>query len=105
MMGREKGCLALLKKECLEMLTIHCVVHRQHLVAKNLTPALHDVMNSVINCINHIKANSKSERLFKQFCLEQQDNYIRLLLHTNIRWLSKGHCLRRFMELYDALVL
>ncbi|XP_065671988.1 protein FAM200C-like [Hydra vulgaris] len=28
---------------------------------------------------------------------------MRLLLHTEVRWLSKGNCLKRFMELFDTL--
>lgn len=103
MIGKQNGFLKMLKDRNPEMLTIHCVIHREHLVAKKLTPALHDVMMSVIRCINHIKGNSKHERLFKQFCLDQQEEYVRLLLHTEVRWLSKGRCLQRFMELYDTL--
>ena len=30
-------------------------------------------------------------------------NHVRLLLHTEVRWLSKGNCLRRLIELFEPL--
>lgn len=105
MMGKKNGCLKLMKDENPEMILVHCVIHRKNLVAKNISPVLNEVLHSVIKCINAIKANTKCERLFKLFCEEQnaKADYVRLLLHTEVRWLSKGNCLKRFMELFDAL--
>lgn len=104
MMGKRNGCLMLLKKENPELLIVHCVIHRENLVAKNLSPELNVIMKAVIKCINYIKANAKTERLFKMFCQDSDEQYIRLLLHTEVRWLSKGRCLQRFVELYDTLL-
>lgn len=103
MMGKKNGCLKLMKDENPEMLLVHCVIHRENLVAKHISPVLNDVLKSAIKCINTIKANAKTERLFKLFCKERDENYVRLLLHTEVRWLSKGNCLKRFMELFDTL--
>ena len=60
-------------------------------------------MSAVIKVINQIKANSKTERLFKIVCKDTDKDYIRLLLHTQVRWLSSGQCLDRFDEMYDAI--
>lgn len=103
MMGRNNGCLKMLKDENPNILIVHCVIHRENLVAKKLSPVLNKTLKAVITCINYIKANAKTERIFKQFCLEQSANYIRLLLHTDVRWLSSGNSLKRFMELFDVL--
>lgn len=103
MMGKKNGCLKLMKDENPEMLLVHCVIHRENLVSKNISPVLNEVLKSVIKCINAIKANAKCERLFKQFCEDKNADHVRLLLHTEVRWLSKGNCLKRFMELFDVL--
>ncbi|GFX56979.1 SCAN domain-containing protein 3 [Trichonephila clavipes] len=75
----------------------------QNLIAKNISPVLNEVLHTVIKCVNVIKASAKCERLFKLFCEEQNEDRVRLLLHTEVRWLSKGSCLKRFMELFDTL--
>ncbi|KAG7162388.1 SCAN domain-containing protein 3-like 9, partial [Homarus americanus] len=74
-----------------------------NLVSKKVSPVLNETLNAVIKCINTIKANAKCECLFKQFCKDQNADYVRLLLHTDVRWLSNGNCLKRFMELFDIL--
>lgn len=105
MMGRRSGFLQLLKREHPDILVVHCVIHRENLAVKNLSPELHEILNVVIKCINSIKANPKNERLFKEFCLNADEEFIRLLHHTQVRWLSKGRCLDRFFELLDSLLL
>lgn len=104
MVGRYKGFLALLKKEHPDIICIHCVAHREHLAAKRLTPSLHDSLNLVITAVNVIKTNAKSDRLFRNLCQENDEIYNRLLLHTEVRWLSKGNCLARFCEMFDSVV-
>ncbi|KFM83159.1 SCAN domain-containing protein 3, partial [Stegodyphus mimosarum] len=103
MMGKKNGCLKLMKDENPEMVLVHCDIHWENLVAKNISPVLNEVLHSVTKCINAIKANAKCEHLFKLFCEERNAGHVRLLLHTEVRWLSKGNCLKRFMELFDIL--
>ncbi|CAB4061359.1 unnamed protein product [Lepeophtheirus salmonis] len=95
MMGKKKGCLKLMKDDTPEMIIVHCVIHRENLVAKNITPPLNEVLPSVIKCINAIKASAKCERPFKQFCENENANYVRFLLHTHVRSLSKGELLEK----------
>ncbi|XP_065671987.1 protein FAM200B-like [Hydra vulgaris] len=59
MMGKKNGCLKLMKDENL-MLLVHCVIHRENLVAKNLPPILYKIMNLVVKCVNSIKVQDKS---------------------------------------------
>jgi len=35
---------------------------------KNVAPKLHEILYSVIKCINFMKASPKTERLFQKFC-------------------------------------
>jgi hypothetical protein len=103
MSGRHAGFLAHLNKEVPEVITIHCVIHRQHLAAKKLSGVLHETLQLVITGVNKIKANSLNNRLFRQLCHENDEDIERLLVHTAVRWLSKGNCLRRFFELFDTV--
>ena len=61
-------------------------------------------MKKVIKMVNLIIALPKTERLFKVFCQDMNKDYVRMLLHTHVRWLSKGNCLERFIPLYNTLL-
>ena len=96
MMGRYCGFMAFLKAASPNVLTIHCVIHRQHLVAKNMSSRLNFSLKTVIKAVNKIKAHALNTHLFKQLCNENDEAFERLLLHTEVRWLSKGNCLAQF---------
>ncbi|XP_039206934.1 zinc finger MYM-type protein 6-like [Crotalus tigris] len=49
MVGRYRGFQAHLKSVVPGVMTVHCVVHRQHLVSKNLSGRLHESLCYVIN--------------------------------------------------------
>ncbi|GFT79156.1 SCAN domain-containing protein 3 [Trichonephila clavipes] len=97
MMGKKNGCLKSMKDVNPEMILVHRVIHRQNLVAKNISPVLNEVLHTVIKCVNVIKASAECERLFKLLRDEQNEYHVRLLLHTEVRRLSKGNCLKRFI--------
>ena len=93
-----------MKDDNTDMITVHCVIHLENLVAGALSPELDQVMKDVIKVINFIKAHPKTERLFKVFCQDMDQDYVRVVLHTQVRWLSKGNCLERFVALYDTML-
>ncbi|KAF2345064.1 JmjC domain [Trinorchestia longiramus] len=95
--GKYKGFLSYLKKAVPGVFTIHCVVHRQHLVAKNLSSDdLFKSFDAVIKAVNKIKCQPLNSQILKQLCHETGEEFDRLLLHTEVRWLSTGNCLKRF---------
>ncbi|KFD59258.1 hypothetical protein M514_28563, partial [Trichuris suis] len=103
MVGRHRGFIAYLKEVVPDVLAVHCVLHRQHLVAKRLSARLNSSLRYVIAAVNRIKANASNDRLFRQLCDENDEDYNRLLLHTEVRWLSRGACLTRFYELFGSV--
>ena len=104
MVGRNRGFITYLEREVLDIFTIHCVIHRQHLAAKHLRNRLHKTLEIVIKTVNWIKAHSLNSRMIRQLCHENEKDFERLLLHTDVHWLSKGKCLRRFYDLYDIVL-
>ncbi|GFT06008.1 SCAN domain-containing protein 3 [Nephila pilipes] len=84
MMEKKNGCLKLMKDENPNMLLVNCVIHRENLVAKNISPVLNEILDLVMKCINAVKANTKCGSLFKLFCEERNEYHVRLTLHTEI---------------------
>ena len=104
MVGKYRGFLAHVKQIVPDILTIHCVLHRQNLVAKSLSERLHNSLQVVIKVVNKIKAHSLNDRIFREICKDNDEIFVRLLLHTEVRWLSKGACLSRFFSLFDSIL-
>ena len=104
MVDRYRGFLSYLKKAVPKVLTVHCVIHWQHLVEKNLSEKLQKFLSTVITAVNKIKANALNSRLFHQLCIENDKDFQFLLLRTEVRWLSKGNCLKRFYTLFNSVL-
>ena len=104
MLSRYRGYIKYLKEAVPGVLTEHGVTHRQNLVAKNISGRLHHSLSIVIRAVNTIKALALNSRLFRQQCAENDEEFKQLLLHTEVRWLSKGNCLRRFYSLFSTVV-
>ena len=45
-----------------------------------------------------------NDRIFQQLCENNDEDYKRHLLHTEVKWLYKGNCLKRFHQLFDSIV-
>ena len=104
MVGHHHRFPSYLKKAVPKVLTVHCVIHRQHLVAKNLSEKLHESLLTVITAVNQIQAIALNSRLFHQLCIENDKDFQCLLLHTEVRWLSNGNCLKRFYTLFNSVL-
>ena len=76
----------------------HCFLHREVLAAKKLSPELHEILNFVVQCVNLIKARPLNQRLFLSL-YDMDADHKALLLHTEVRWLSRGRVLKRVFEL------
>lgn len=60
-------------------------------------------MTPVVKIINSIRSKSKQHRSFKVMLEELSAEYGDLLLHTDIRWLSRGRILLRFLSLLTEI--
>ncbi|CAI9717447.1 domain-containing 3-like [Octopus vulgaris] len=102
MTGKVKGFVSRMKSVAPHIFYIHCIIHRQHLVAKNIGRHMEEALNTVIHAINFVKSNSVNNRFFMQFC--EDEDFKTLLLHTEVRWLSKDLSLERLVNLWEPLI-
>ena len=56
-----------------------------------------------MKCVNFIKARSLNQRLFSSLCADTGLDYQALLLHTEVRWLSRGRVLKRVCDLWEEI--
>lgn len=82
-----------------EMLSTHCIIHREHLSAKKLSSELRNVLNITVKIVNEIRSRALNSRLFKLLCESMDSQHQHLLLHAEVRWLSRGRVLSRLFEL------
>ncbi|GBM84427.1 SCAN domain-containing protein 3 [Araneus ventricosus] len=104
MFGRYRGFISHLKRIIPGLIAIHCAIQLQHLVAKDLSDRLHQSLQFVINAVNKISSNALNTRLFALLCDKNDEDFQRQLLHTEVRWLSKGACLSRFYSLFESVI-
>jgi len=98
-MGRTSGFIALCKESesFLDILNDHCIIHQQALCGKILN--MKDVMNIAMKIVCSVQARSLQRRLFRAHLDENNAEHTDLLLHTDVRWVSRGKSLARFMAL------
>ena len=65
---------------------------------------LHESLSTLITAVNKIKANALNFRLFHQMCIENDEDFQCLLLRTEVRWLLKGNCLKKFYTLFNSVL-
>ena len=61
------------------------------------------MMNIAMKIICSVRARSLRRRLFRAHLEETEVERIDLLLHTDVRWLSRGRFLERFRELLPEI--
>lgn len=99
MTGSVRGLVARIKNVNPDVNWTHCVIHREALASRKISPVLHDVLNDSVKVINFIKSRPLNARLFRRLCENMGAEHTQLLLHTEVRWLSRGKILNRLLEL------
>ncbi|XP_060881854.1 zinc finger BED domain-containing protein 5-like [Metopolophium dirhodum] len=103
MVGKIKGTVTRIKNVAPKCHSSHCVLHRHAFVSKKMPLELKQVLNEAVCIVNYIKSRPLQSRLFKKVCEEMGSQHYSLLLHTEVRWLSRGKVLSRLFELRDDL--
>ena len=95
MIGVCNGVAALIKQVALEVVNIHCIIHRKALVAKKLVNQERNCkLADVISIVTTILKNTKSNGAFHTLIKEMGDDG-HLVYHSEVRWLSCGRVMER----------
>lgn len=103
MTGRRSGVAARICELAPEMRWTHCSIHREALAVKKVPEELKSVLDSAVKGVNFIKAQPMHSRLFHVLCDEMGSGHVQLLLHTEVRWLSRGKVLLRLFKLHGEV--
>ncbi|GFS84105.1 SCAN domain-containing protein 3 [Trichonephila clavipes] len=103
MTGHLKGFVAHVKELNEDILVTHCFLHREALVTKILPADLKIVLEQCVKMVNYIKSRPLKSRLFSKLCQAMEAKYESLLLHTEVRWLSRGKVISRVLKLKDEM--
>ena len=71
--------------------------------ANKLATELNDVLQDAVKIINFIKSHALNSRLFSNLSKDTDSHYTNLLLHAEVRWISRGQSLRRLLILKDKI--
>ena len=86
MTGYRSGVLAKIKEVAhKEMLFTHCIIHREHLASKKLSPDLKNVLTNAVKIVNAIRSRPLNSRLFQALCESMDSQHDHLLLHAEVR--------------------
>jgi hypothetical protein len=99
MTGKHSGAVAQIKEVAPDVKIVHCSSHREALAARKLPAILKTVLTEAIKVVNFIKSRATNSRLFSILCNEMGSEHDKLLLHTEVRCLSRGNVLSRLFEL------
>lgn len=106
MIGKNAGFVQLLKQEVNHNLVeFHCILHQESLCAKNSFKSLENVLSLVTKIVNFIVAHALNKRQFTKLLDEVDSQFSGLLMYNNVRWLSRGQVLHRFVELLEEIRL
>ena len=84
------GYEALVKQKSPDIIGTCCTIHRHALIVKTIADELKSVLCEVIRAVNLIKGSALNSCLFTELCKGSDSECEALLLHSHIRWLSKG---------------
>ncbi|XP_060780977.1 uncharacterized protein LOC132888901 [Neoarius graeffei] len=99
MAGKRKGLQALIKRATPDTQWMHCILHREALASRHLSPELNEVLTAVVDVVSFIKTRPLKARLFSAICEEMGADHTTVLFHSEARWLPRGKVLSRGFEL------
>ena len=103
MSGSRSGLRSLIQERAPMAKWVHCMIHREALVARELSPELGAAVEIVTKVINFIKTRPLKSRIFEKLCADMNAEHRSLLFYCSSRWLSLGKSFERVYGLLDEL--
>ncbi|XP_004441803.1 PREDICTED: SCAN domain-containing protein 3 [Ceratotherium simum simum] len=105
MTGKHSEVVTQIKELAPECKTTHCFIHRESLAMRKISAELNSVLTDIVKIVNYVKSNALNSRLFSLLCDNMETDHKQLLLHAEIRWLSRGKVLSRMFEIRNELLV
>ena len=93
MIGSLSGLTVRIKEVVPECEATHCVIHREMLASRKISPGLHSVFHDIVKMINLIKAHVVNTRLFEHLCEGMDAEH-----HRRSQGGQRGHGPPKFLE-------
>ncbi|XP_076308511.1 general transcription factor II-I repeat domain-containing protein 2A-like [Tachypleus tridentatus] len=77
--------------------------HQEALCAKESSKKLDDILKDVTKMVNYIMTRALHFRQFQTLLDEVQAQYSTLIMYNNVRWLSRGRFLERFIACLNEI--
>jgi hypothetical protein len=71
----------------------HCCIHCEVLAACRMSSKMKTILDEAVKIVNFIKAHLLNSWLCSALCTEMGSHHEHLLLHIEIRWLSRSKVL------------
>ncbi|GFT22416.1 SCAN domain-containing protein 3 [Trichonephila clavipes] len=103
MSGRFKSKQALVKQKSPLCIWTHCIIHREVLASKEMSPGLNIVLMTVVTVVNYIKMTPLKSRIFSGLCKDMGGVHSSLLFYCEARWLSRWKFFQRVYEIRNEI--
>lgn len=104
MVGKNKGFTKMVEDKIGHpVLKLHCILHQENL-CRDLELGSQHGYDSVTKIMNFLVAHSSlTHKQFQAFLEEVDSAYKDILFYSNVRWLSCGKVLERFVECLNEI--
>ena len=104
MTSRHTGLWAKLREIAINATFTHCIIHREYLAARKMNEDLKIALDTAVKVVNVIKSRPLNNRLLASLCDAMCSDHEQLLLHTEVRWLSRAKVFSRLYELREEVL-
>ncbi|KAE9532699.1 hypothetical protein AGLY_009780 [Aphis glycines] len=105
MIGKDRGFVNLFSKKIGHpLIGFHCIIHQEALCAKDGLMQYENFLKLVTKIVNFRDARALNKRRLSLLLEDVNSIHKGLVMYNNVRWLSRGNLLERFVECSPPLL-